>query len=41
VDNIKMDLAEIRWGGVGWIGMAQDSDKCRALVNEVINFWVS
>jgi hypothetical protein len=33
VDIIKMDLIEIRWGGV-----AQDRDKWRALVNAVINF---
>jgi hypothetical protein len=24
VDNIKMDLGKIVWGGVGWIGLAQD-----------------
>jgi hypothetical protein len=24
VDNIKMDLGEIRWGGMDWIGLAQD-----------------
>jgi hypothetical protein len=23
VDNIKMDLGEIEWGGAGWIGVAQ------------------
>jgi hypothetical protein len=34
--NIKMDLAEIGWGGVEWIGLAQDRDRCRALVNVVI-----
>jgi hypothetical protein len=33
VDNIKMDLLEIVWGGVHGIGMAQDKDKWRALVN--------
>jgi hypothetical protein len=27
VDNIKMDLLEIDWGGVDWIGLAQDRDK--------------
>jgi hypothetical protein len=32
VDNIKMDLLEIGWGGVDWIGLAQDRDKWRALV---------
>jgi hypothetical protein len=31
VDNIKMDLLEIGWGGVDWIGLAQDRDKRRAL----------
>jgi hypothetical protein len=27
VDNIKMDLLQIGWGGVDWIGLAQDRDK--------------
>jgi hypothetical protein len=27
VDNIWMDLGEIGWGGVDWIGLAQDRDK--------------
>jgi hypothetical protein len=40
VDNIKMDLGEIRWGGMDWIGLAQDRDKWRALVN-VMNLWIS
>jgi hypothetical protein len=40
VDNVKMDLLEIGWGGVGWIGLAQDRDKWRALVNAVMNLWV-
>jgi hypothetical protein len=26
VDNIKMDVKEIRWGGVDWIGLARDRD---------------
>jgi hypothetical protein len=25
--NIKIDLLEIGWGGVDWIGLAQDRDK--------------
>jgi hypothetical protein len=37
VDNIKMDLREIRWDGVDWIDMAQDRDQWRALVNMVMN----
>jgi hypothetical protein len=40
VDNIKMDLLEIGSGGVDWIGLAQDMDKCRALVNAVLNLRV-
>jgi hypothetical protein len=38
VDIIKTDILEIGWGGVGWIGLAQDRDKWRALVNAVLNF---
>jgi hypothetical protein len=40
VDNIKMDLLEIGWGGVDWIGLAQDRDKCRDLVNAVMKLRV-
>jgi hypothetical protein len=40
VDNIKMNLLEISWGGVEWIGLAQDRDKWRALVNAVMNLRV-
>jgi hypothetical protein len=27
VDNIKMDLVEIGWSGMGWIGLVQDRDQ--------------
>jgi hypothetical protein len=37
VDNIKMDILGISWGSVDWIGLAQDRDKWRALVNSVMN----
>jgi hypothetical protein len=37
VDNIRMDLGEIEWGGVGWIGLARHRDRWRALVNAVMN----
>jgi hypothetical protein len=35
-----MDLVEIEWAGVDWIGLAQDSDKRRAIVNAVMNLLV-
>jgi hypothetical protein len=40
VDNINTDLGRIRWGVVDWIGLAQDRDKWRALVNAVMNIRV-
>jgi hypothetical protein len=41
VDNIRMDLVEVRWGDVDWIGLAQDRDRWRALVNSVMNLRVA
>jgi hypothetical protein len=35
IDNIKMDLLEIRVNVVDWIGLAQDRYRWRALVNSV------
>jgi hypothetical protein len=35
VDNIKMDLTEIGWGGMDWIDLAKHWDQWRALVNRV------
>jgi hypothetical protein len=40
VDNIRMDLVEVGWGVVDWIGLAQDRDRWRALVNSVFNLRV-
>jgi hypothetical protein len=40
MDNIKMDFAEIEWGGVHWIGLAQDREKWTALVKALMNFLV-
>jgi hypothetical protein len=35
-----MDLGEIGWGDVDWIGLAQDRDKWRAVMNAVMNLQV-
>jgi hypothetical protein len=40
VDNIRMDLGEVGWGYVDWIGLAQDRNRWRALVNLVLNLQV-
>jgi hypothetical protein len=33
VDNIRMDFREVGWGDVDWIGLAQDGNRWRAVVN--------
>jgi hypothetical protein len=40
VDNIRMDLGEVEWGDVDWIGLAKDRNRWRALVNLILNLWV-
>jgi transcription termination factor 2 len=40
VDNIRVDLGEVGWGDVDWIGLAKDRDRWRALVNSVLNLRV-
>jgi hypothetical protein len=35
VNNIRMDLGEVGWGDVDWIGLAKDRNRWRALVNSV------
>jgi predicted membrane protein len=40
VDNIRMDLGEVGWDDVDWIGLAQDRNRWRALVNSVLNLRV-
>jgi hypothetical protein len=39
-DNIKLDLQEVGCGAVDRIGLAQDTDRWRALVNVVMNLRV-
>ena len=39
-DNIRMDLQEVGLGYEDWIGLAQDSDRWRALVSAVRNLRV-
>jgi hypothetical protein len=40
MDNIKMDLREIEWGGMDWIDLVQDKDQWRTLTNKEINLLV-
>jgi hypothetical protein len=40
VDNIKMDLREMRWSCMDWIDLVQDGDQWRALVSTVMKLRV-
>jgi hypothetical protein len=40
MDNVKMNLRDIGWGGMDWIDMVQDREQWRALVNTVMNVLV-
>jgi hypothetical protein len=40
VDNIRMYLGEVGWNDVDRIGLAQDRNRWRALVNSVLNLRV-
>jgi hypothetical protein len=40
LDNIRVNLVEVGWGDVNWIGLAQDGDRWRALVNSVLSLRV-
>jgi hypothetical protein len=40
VDNIRIDLGEVGWGDVDWIGLAKDRNRWRALENSVMNLRV-
>ena len=36
-EYISMDLQEVGWGGMNWIGLAQDRDTWRAVVREAVD----
>jgi hypothetical protein len=36
----RMDLGEVGWGDVDWIGLAKDRNRWRAFVNSVLNLRV-
>jgi hypothetical protein len=36
-----MDLGEVGWGGVDWVGLVEDWNRWRAVVNSVLNLQVS
>jgi len=40
VNNIRMDLQEVGYGYMEWIGLAQDKDRWRTLVIAVMNLRV-
>jgi hypothetical protein len=40
VDNIRMELGDVGWGHVDWIGLAQNRNRWRTLVNSVLNLRV-
>jgi hypothetical protein len=40
MDNIRMDFGEVGWVDVDWIGLAEDRNRSRALVNSVLNLRV-
>jgi len=39
-DNIKLELQEVGCGAMDWIDLAQDRDRCWALVNALMNLLV-
>jgi hypothetical protein len=38
--DIRMDLGEVGWGDVDWIGLSKDRNRWRAVVNSVLNLRV-
>jgi hypothetical protein len=39
-NNGQIDLQEVRYEGMDWINVAEDRDRWRGLVNEVMNLRV-
>jgi hypothetical protein len=39
VDNIRMDIREVGWCGLDWIGLT-DTNRWTALVNTKMKLWV-
>jgi hypothetical protein len=37
---IRMDLGDVEWSDVDWIGLAQDRNRWRILVNSILNLRV-
>jgi hypothetical protein len=40
VDIIKIDLVEVEWDDVDWLGLARDRERWRAFLNELMNLRV-
>jgi hypothetical protein len=40
LDNIRMDLGDVGWGDTDWIGLAQNRNRWRDVVNLVLNLQV-
>ena len=40
VDNIRMDLREVGFGYMDWVGLAQNRDSWRTVVSGVMNLRV-
>jgi hypothetical protein len=38
--HIRLDLGEVGWGDVDWIGLAKDRNRWRVVVNSVLNLRV-
>ena len=39
-DISRLRVKEVGWGGMDWIDLAWERDRCPVFVNAVTNFWV-